>query len=136
MKNKKGKAGDRYRYVKLDNNSSIKNKKKYGKAIKPILLMLVLLIITVGVSYSFLVLSTNGKKNVTVTAGNFTIAFKDGNSIKIDNAIPLTDTEGLRTNGYSFSVQNTGDINARYSISLEENEVTKSMLNIVKRRKW
>ncbi len=127
MANKKGRIGDRYRHVKF-NHSSVK--KKNRKEIKKIVfLVVILLTVTCGVSYSLLTLAVPGKEEVTIISGEFKINFKEGNTIKMGNAIPLTNEEGLKTDPYKFSIENTGDLDASYSISLEEGQITEDTLS-------
>ena len=115
---KKGRSGDRFRKVKINNNNKKYNKKEY---IKIAFLGIFLLAIVCGTSYAFLSQVITSKKNVEVTAGTFVINFKEKNTIDLKNAVPMTDQEGMNTESYVFSVNNTGSLDAKYDISLEEN---------------
>lgn len=115
---KKGRSGDRFRKVKINNNNKKYNKKEYTKIA---FLGVFLLTIICGTSYAFLSQVITSKKNVEVTAGTFVINFKEKNTIDLKNAVPMTDQEGMNTESYVFSVNNTGSLDAKYDISLEEN---------------
>ena len=115
---KKGRSGDRFRKVKINNNNKKYNKKEYTKIA---FLGIFLLAIICGTSYAFLSQVITSKKNVEVTAGTFVINFKEKNTIDLKNAVPMTDQEGMNTESYVFSVNNTGSLDAKYDISLEEN---------------
>ena len=115
---KKGRSGDRFRKVKINNNNKKYNKKEYTKIA---FLGIFLLAIVCGTSYAFLSQVITSKKNVEVTAGTFVINFKEKNTIDLKNAVPMTDQEGMNTESYVFSVNNTGSLDAKYDISLEEN---------------
>ncbi len=118
MMYKKGRSGDRFRKVKINNNNKKYNKKEYTKIA---FLGIFLLTIICGTSYAFLSQVITSKKNVEVTAGTFVINFKEKNTIDLKNAVPMTDQEGMNTESYVFSVNNTGSLDAKYDISLEEN---------------
>ena len=115
---KKGRSGDRFRKVKINSNNKKYNKKEYTKIA---FLGVFLLAIICGTSYAFLSQVITSKKNVEVTAGTFVINFKEKNTIDLKNAVPMTDQEGMNTESYVFSVNNTGSLDAKYDISLEEN---------------
>jgi hypothetical protein len=115
---KKGRSGDRFRKVKINNSNKKYNKKEYTKIA---FLGVFLLTIICGTSYAFLSQVITSKKNVEVTAGTFVINFKEKNTIDLKNAVPMTDQEGMNTESYVFSVNNTGSLDAKYDISLEEN---------------
>ena len=115
---KKGRSGDRFRKVKINNNNKKYNKKEYTKIA---FWAIFLLTIICGTSYAFLSQVITSKKTVEVTAGTFVINFKEKNTIDLKNAVPMTDQEGMNTESYVFSVNNTGSLDAKYDISLEEN---------------
>ena len=115
---KKGHSGDRFRKVKINNNNKKYNKKEYTKIA---FLGILLFTIICGTSYAFLSQVITSKKTVEVTAGTFVINFKEKNTINLKNAVPMTDQEGMNTESYVFSVNNTGSLDAKYDISLEEN---------------
>ena len=75
-----------------------------------------------GVSYALFTNTLYGKKIVEVTSGTFKIDFKDGNIIDLNNASPVSDAAGLQTTPYTFVVSNTGSLDAKYNISLEEKD--------------
>ncbi len=95
-----------------------KTKKKY------IVLVIVTIVISVialiGASYALLTMTIEGDKKITLTAGILKVDFTDGNYINLDNVAPMTDTQGQKTTPYTFTITNTGNINAYYHVSLEE----------------
>ena len=103
-----------------------KTKKKY------IVLVIVTIIISVialiGASYALLTMTIEGDKKITLTAGILKVDFTDGNYINLDNVAPMTDTQGQKTTPYTFTITNTGNINAYYHVSLEE-EATNTLAN-------
>ena len=103
-----------------------KTRKKY------IVLVIVTIVISVialiGASYALLTMTIEGDKKITLTAGILKVDFTDGNYINLENAAPMTDSQGLKTTPYTFTITNTGNINAYYHVSLEE-ESTNTLAN-------
>jgi len=109
-----------------------KTKNKYY--VKILLVIVFLVAIISGVSYAFYTLTVGGNKKVEMTAGTFNIQFTDGNAVNISQGIPMTDNEGLADNDNitTFSITNTGDIAASYSIALEEVDIDSNTMD----KKW
>ena len=103
-----------------------KTRKKY------IVLVIVTIVISVialiGASYALLTMTIQGDKKITLTAGILKVDFEDGNYINLDNAAPMTDAQGQKLTPYTFTITNTGNINAYYHVSLEE-EATNTLTN-------
>ena len=93
-------------------------RKKY--IIISVVIILISIIVLIGSSYAILTMTIEGDKKISVTAGILKVDFTDGNYINLDNAAPVTDKQGLKTSPYTFTVTNTGNINAYYHVSLEE----------------
>ena len=95
-----------------------KTRKKY------IILVIVTIVISVialiGASYALLTMTIEGEKKVSLTAGILKVDFAEGDNINLDNVAPLTDAQGQKTTPYTFTITNTGNINAYYHVSLEE----------------
>ena len=103
-----------------------KTRKKY------IVLVIVTIVVSVvallGASYALLTMTLEGDKTITLTAGILKVDFTDGNYINLENTAPMTDTQGQKTTPYTFTITNTGNINAYYHVSLEE-EATNTLAN-------
>lgn len=95
-----------------------KTRKKY------IVLVIVTIVISVialiGASYALLTMTIEGEKKVSLTAGILKVDFAEGDNINLDNVAPMTDAQGQKTTPYTFTITNTGNINAYYHVSLEE----------------
>ena len=129
MGNKKGKSANKFRKISINHNDD-KNKKK-NLYIKISLLIVFLISIVSGVSYAFYTLIVSSDKNIEVVAGTFNVKFNEGNSINLTNAIPMSDNEGIASNDnvYSFSITNTGTVDAKYNLSLEETDVNSNTID-------
>ena len=104
-----------------------KTRKKY------IVLVIVTIVISVialiGASYALLTMTIEGEKKVSLTAGILKVDFAEGDNINLDNVAPMTDAQGQKTTPYTFTITNTGNINAYYHVSLEEEEATNTLTN-------
>lgn len=91
---------------------------------KEIIITVMALLITVfaiiGTSYAFFSNTLTSKNKQDITVGTFQITYQEGNTIKLTNASPISDNEGLQINPYTFSITNTGSLNANYKIKLFE----------------
>ena len=93
--------------------------KEKNKIILVIILILISLIALVGSSYALLTKSFKSKK-LSMEVGKLKIDFAEGNAINMVNAAPMTDSDGMKTTPYTFTITNGGDINAYYTVSNEE----------------
>ncbi len=93
--------------------------KEKNKIILVIILILISLIALVGSSYALLTKSFKSKK-LSMEVGTLKIDFAEGNAINMANAVPMTDSDGMKTTPYTFTITNGGDINAYYTVSNEE----------------
>ena len=84
--------------------------------------VMTLLITTVlSVSYGFLRVEKEGKKH-KVVAGVFNVEFKDGETIELNNTYPMTKEEGMNTKAYTFTIENKGNVDAKYTVKLEDDK--------------
>ena len=93
--------------------------KEKNQIILVIILILISLITLVGSSYALLTKSFKSKK-LSMEVGTLKIDFAEGNAINMANAAPMTDSNGLKSTPYTFTITNGGDINAYYTVSNEE----------------
>ena len=108
------------------------SKKKY--IIISVVVILISVIALVGASYALLTISLEGDKEITLKAGILKVDFIEGDNINLENTAPMSDKEGLKTTPYTFTVTNTGNINAYYHVSLEEDSNNTLSNNYIKMR--
>ena len=84
-----------------------------------IILILISIITLIGSSYALLTKSFKGDK-LSMQVGTLKVDFTEGNAINMANAAPMTDSDGLKSTPYTFTITNGGDINAYYTVSNEE----------------
>ena len=88
----------------------MKNKKKY--VMLTLAAVISFILITVGVTYSFFAYIKEGTTDNTIKAGSISFIYEEvnkmGNGIKIEDALPTSDTEGkASTNYFDFKVTST-----------------------------
>ena len=103
-----------------------KTKKKY--VILVVVTIVISIVALIGASYALLTMTIEGDKKITLTAGILKVDFEDGNYINLDNIAPMSDAQGQKLTPYTFTITNTGNINAYYHVSLEE-EATNTLTN-------
>ena len=103
-----------------------KTKKKY--VILVVVTIVISIVALLGASYALLTMTLEGDKKITLTAGILKVDFTDGNYINLENQAPVSDAKGQKMTPYTFTITNTGNINAYYHVSLEE-ESTNTLTN-------
>lgn len=101
---------------------NVKNKKSYQFAIIFVLIGLILLI---SATYAWLAFSINGTKNNDIVVGNLSVKIGESlnDGIQLEDAIPITDEDGKKQKGYTFSVTNNGNITSNYVIYLDDMDI-------------
>ena len=92
---------------------------KNKKIIILIILILISILTLIGSSYALLTKTFNSKK-LSVEVGTLKVDFTESNAITMDNAMPMTDENGMNTTPYTFTITNSGTIDSYYTISNEE----------------
>ena len=94
------------------------------------IVFLLVFVLVAGGSYAFFTTSVKGKEFAIYT-GNLRVDYsKKTNTISIDNLYPMTDTEGLKQTSHEFTVTNNGNIDARYQVRLELDDMKSDMVDI------
>lgn len=97
-------------------------KKKKARVIIPSLF--ILLILLMGGTYAWLTQTVRGSKNNIIRAGSLMLTLEEGNGINLENAYPMTDAEGNRLEGYTFTLTNNANIANDYEIFLEDSPIS------------
>ena len=93
-----------------------KNKKK-------IVAIALALVLVLGGTYAWLTLTLKGTKKVRIEAGTLSLVLDEGKAIAVAEAVPMTDTDGLKTDAYTFSLQNNGNVTSSYTIYLDDGAI-------------
>ena len=92
---------------------------KNKKIIILVILILISILTLIGSSYALLTKTFTSKK-LSVEVGALKVDFTEGNAINLDNTKPMSDSDGLNTTPYTFTITNSGTIDSYYTISNEE----------------
>ena len=106
---------------------------KDKKIIVLIVLILISIIALIGSSYALLTKSFKSEK-LSMQVGTLKVDFTEGNTITMNNAIPMTDENGMNTTPYTFTITNSGDVDAYYTVSNEEELANTLDTNYLKMR--
>ena len=108
------------------------DKKDKRKKILKVTGLIGLFLLVFGLSYALFTVTLNGTKKVKLKTGKLELQLLDENniditdsnnagySINLDNQVPVDDTTGLGTEAFTFKLKNTGTIDARYTIYLDD----------------
>ncbi len=94
--------------------------------------VLVSILFLVLVSYGYFYVSKNQADDNTFVGGCFNTTFTDGDSISIENAVPMNENEGQSTNPYNFTLTNTCDKPIKYYVILnvKNNSFNSKFINV------
>ena len=76
----------------------------------------------IGVSYGFYLVSYKSPTVHSVVAGTFNIDYEDGEYINLSETVPMSDIKGMQTEEYTFTISNTGNVDAKYRVLFEQDE--------------
>ncbi len=82
--------------------------------------IIVSILVITGVSYALFSKTLKGDKTLSIESGTLKIDFEEGDTISLENTGTLSDEEGLESDPYTFTITNSGDIKAYYTISFQE----------------
>ena len=104
---------------------NIKSNKKKG-----ILALLIIIVLSIGFSYAYYMISLKSDGNNVAKSDCFELELTSENdAITLNNMYPISDEEGLKTTGYTFTIKNICSIYASYQVNLEDLEVAKKLSN-------
>ncbi len=92
---------------------------------KYILLLIasLLVVIILGVTYAWLIQTFNSNKIQAMRVGTFKLSLEEGNSLSLPSSEFMSDEDGLKQDGFTFSVANTGKFTGSYSAYLDDDSI-------------
>ncbi len=78
------------------------------------------LVTLVGSSYALFTRTFTSTKKISVQAGTLKVDFAEGDRINLSNVAPMSDSDGMNTTPYTFTITNSGSVAAYYTIRNEE----------------
>ena len=98
-------------------------KKKNKKATVIIISIFIVLILTILVSYAYFATELNGTEGIVKVGELELVLDETSKGISIDNAIGISDSEGLSLDGSTFKLINNGSKSVDYTIYLDDNTI-------------
>lgn len=96
----------------------MENLRNNNKVLAGILLAFIIVIIALA-SSSF-VFKQKGNTENKITLGKLELTLTEGNAIALSDTYPMTDDDGKKLTGFTFSLKNTGSTASTYSIYLDD----------------
>ena len=87
-----------------------------------IIVLVLILVLVIGTTYAWLRLTKNSNTVNKITAGNLELVLDDTTSegIKLEKAVPISDTEGEKGTEYTFTLENKGTVDLNYYLYLND----------------
>ena len=95
-------------------------------------IVLSVIVMLIGLSYAWLQLTLRGEKEAAIEAGSLKLTLDDRMStgITVMDAIPVSDEEGLVSDGYTFTLENTGVVDSNYELYLDDLELSDDVIRM------
>ena len=100
-----------------------KNDKKNSSDKKTLVVIaVVLVLLLIGGTYAWLQITVSGTKTNILRAGKLSLKLNDelSNGISLKNTVPMSDTKGMKTPEYTFTLTNDGTVESYYTIYLDD----------------
>ena len=92
--------------------------------------LLIIIILGLGITYAWLIQIVNGEKIQSMRVGTFRFSLKEENSLTINSGEFLKDSDGLKQEGFKFTVQNVGKGYGSYSVYLDDDSISSGQTRI------
>ena len=92
--------------------------------------LLIIIILGLGITYAWLIQIVNGEKIQSMRVGTFRFSLTEKNSLTINSGEFLKDSDGLKQEGFKFTVQNVGKGYGSYSVYLDDDSISSGQTRI------
>ena len=92
--------------------------------------LLIIIILGLGITYAWLIQIVNGEKIQSMRVGTFRFSLTEENSLTINSGEFLKDSDGLKQEGFKFTVQNVGKGYGSYSVYLDDDTISSGQTRI------
>ena len=86
-----------------------------------VVMLLALVIVAIALSMAIFSYRQTGIRENKLSVGKLKLTLAEGNAINLTEAYPITDEEGGKLSGFTFTLTNNGTASASYSIYLDTN---------------
>ena len=101
----------------------------------PVYMIMLSVMLLLGTSYALLRSSHQGENSYVMNVGTLEVTFVDSqtSALSLENAKPVTDEEGEQEiNELVFTVKNTGNVDAKYSVYIEETSTSPEFKTVIR----
>ena len=92
--------------------------------------LLIIIILGLGITYAWLIQIVNGEKIQSMRVGTFRFSLTEENSLTINSGEFLKDSDGLKQDGFKFTVENVGKGYGSYSVYLDDDSISSGQTRI------
>ena len=95
-----------------------------------LLMISIVIILALGITYAWLTQTLDGSKIQSMRVGTFKLSLQEGNSLSLQSAEFMTDEDGLKQDGFTFTVENTGKFTGSYSVYLDDDSISSDQVRL------
>ena len=95
-----------------------------------LLIVSIVIILALGITYAWLTQTLDGSKIQSMRVGTFKLSLQEGNSLSLQSAEFMSDEDGLKQDGFTFTVENTGKFTGSYSVYLDDDSISSDQIRL------
>ena len=95
-----------------------------------LLIVSIVIILALGITYAWLTQTLDGSKIQSMRVGTFKLSLQEGNSLSLQSAEFIADEDGLKQDGFTFTVENTGKFTGSYSVYLDDDSISNDQVRL------
>ena len=95
-----------------------------------LLIISIVIILALGITYAWLTQTLDGSKIQSMRVGTFKLSLQEGNSLSLQSAEFMADENGLKQDGFTFTVENTGKFTGSYSVYLDDDSISSDQVRL------
>ena len=95
-----------------------------------LLIISIVIILALGITYAWLTQTLDGSKIQSMRVGTFKLSLQEDNSLSLQSAEFMSDEDGLKQDGFTFTVENTGKFTGSYSVYLDDDSISSDKIRL------
>ena len=95
-----------------------------------LLIISIVIILALGITYAWLTQTLDGSKIQSMRVGTFKLSLQEDNSLSLQSAEFMSDEDGLKQDGFTFTVENTGKFTGSYSVYLDDDSISSDQVRL------
>lgn len=97
-------------------------KKEKQKKIYILWIVIIVAVFLLAASFAIFNYSSNTTTKNTIKTGTLILTLEEDNALTLVNQAPITDSDAMTGNAYTFKIKNTGTETAKYQITILQDE--------------